>query len=65
MAIGDKKASVERMGRPPKAANDRRATTLTIRVTADEHRLLHREARKRNVTISEMLLGPWRKTMEK
>jgi len=53
------------MGRPPKAANDRRATTLTIRVTADEHRLLRREAQKRNVTISEMLLGPWRKTMER
>lgn len=66
LGMGSKeKTSGKKTGRPPKAKADRRSITLTIRVTERERGRLRKEARKRKVTITEMLLGPWRKTLEK
>jgi hypothetical protein len=52
-------ADALRTGRPP--AENPRCRNFTIRVTADEHATLTREAQRRGMTITDMLLEPFRK----
>jgi len=48
------------MGRPRVAATKRRRIGLTVCVTEAEERMLEAEAAKRGLTISELLMRPWR-----
>jgi len=47
-------------GRPPIPAAQRRSIALTIRVTAQERARLRTEAERRGITLTELLLLPWR-----
>ena len=41
-------------------AAERRSVVLHIRVKPGESRAVRAEARRRGVTLSDLLLGPWR-----
>lgn len=49
-----------RMGRPPLSAKKKRSRGITVRMTPDEHERLQAEARKQGLTVSELLMRPWR-----
>lgn len=53
-----------RMGRPPLPPGKRRSEILSVRVTPGERRMLKEEARRRNSTVSELLMEPWRRQRE-
>jgi len=55
------KTMSKRMGRPPKRASEKYSKTVCMKVTKAEYAALKAEARKRGVTVSALLLGPWRK----
>jgi len=56
-AMGKRK----RMGRPPKKASEKYSRTVCVKVTQAEYRALRAEAKRRGVTLSALLLAPWRK----
>ena len=43
----------KRMGRPPLAKKERKATHLSVRFTEDEHRRVERTAKAAGVAVSE------------
>ena len=45
----------KRMGRPPLAKKERKATHLSVRVTLDEYRGVERAAKAAGVPVSEWL----------
>jgi len=49
------------MGRPPKPVNERKGTVLRVRVTPLELKRIEQEAKRLGVTLSEVLMRPWRK----
>lgn len=49
------------MGRPPLPPSERQARIVSVRVTEAELKMLRAEAKRRGVTVSALLLGPWRK----
>jgi hypothetical protein len=49
-----------RMGRPPLPPGQRKTTQLTVSVRKGEKAMLEVAARKRGVTVSELLMQPWR-----
>jgi hypothetical protein len=51
-------------GRPPKPLARRRSVKLTLRLTLEERRAIQAEAKRKKLTVSGMLLGPWRKEKE-
>jgi hypothetical protein len=53
-----KKRSV--MGRPRLSAAVRKSIQMPVSMTRSEQRLLMAEARKRGMTVSELLMIPWR-----
>jgi hypothetical protein len=53
-----------RMGRPPKAAAQRRTECVMIRLTKAEKRILEREARQLGLSLSAVILKPWRDQLE-
>lgn len=48
------------MGRPPKPASERRSAVMHLRVTRAELRTLRAEAKRRGVSVADLLMGPWR-----
>ena len=48
------------MGRPPKPPAERRDAQVTVSLTKAELARLRREAREAGVTVSELLMRPWR-----
>lgn len=53
-----------RMGRPPLPPEKRRSEIVSVRVTPGEYRLIKAEARRRNTSVSELLMEPWRRQGE-
>jgi len=49
-----------RMGRPPKRPKDLHSSCIMVRVTARERRMLDAEARRRGLSLSALLMEPWR-----
>jgi predicted HicB family RNase H-like nuclease len=48
-----------KMGRPPKPENKKKNARIDLRVTKTELRKLRAEARKRGISLTELLLRPW------
>lgn len=53
-------ADAKRTGRPPKPPEDVRENYISLRVTKSERALLDKEAARLGVTITDLLLRPWR-----
>jgi len=49
-----------KMGRPPIPERKRRSAIVAVRLTRGERARLGREARRRGMTITEVLLEHWR-----
>lgn len=60
-ASGMARGKKARMGRPPFPKGTARSLHVTVRLTARELRRLRAEARRRGVSVSELLMRPWRK----
>lgn len=54
-------AQKPKRGRPPKAARERRDDQLCVSLTGGERAMLEREAKRRGLTVSELLMAPWRR----
>lgn len=54
------KAGKARMGRPPLPPSKRRTTEIAVAMTKAEAAMLKSKARKRGLTVSELLMLPWR-----
>jgi hypothetical protein len=65
MKVTNKAKGNKRRGRPPKPLEERRTAKLTLRVSTKERDMIHAEAERWNLTITEMLLGPWRVKTDK
>ena len=50
----------KRMGRPPLPPAERRNKQINLRVTTAERRRLEAEAERLGVSISVLILAPWR-----
>ncbi len=50
----------KKMGRPPVPENKRRGEIITLRVTARERAQLKAEAKRKGVSVSDLLMRPWR-----
>jgi hypothetical protein len=50
-----------RMGRPPKPASERLTKQVNVMLTKAEWRALLAVARKEGLTLSGLLMRPWRK----
>ena len=50
----------KKMGRPPLPENKRRGASITLRVTARERARLKAEAKRQGVSVSDVLMRPWR-----
>jgi len=48
------------MGRPPLPKGTARELHVTVRLNAQELRRLKDEAKRRGVSVSELLMKPWR-----
>ena len=53
-----------RMGRPPKPPDERQAERIMVNVTRAERVQLEREARKAGLSLSALLIRPWREKRE-
>lgn len=51
----------KRMGRPPKRPAERRSVEVNVSMTRAERALLRKRAKALGVSVSELLMGPWRK----
>ena len=51
----------KRMGRPPKPATKKYSEIVCIKMTKAERAMLAREAKKRGITVSALLMLQWRK----
>lgn len=60
MATRDETKYGKQRGRPPKPLARRRTVKLTLRLTTAERRAIQAEAKRKKLTVSEMLLGAWR-----
>jgi len=49
-----------KMGRPPKPAGERLGEPITVRVTKAERAALEAEAKRLGVSLSALLMLPWR-----
>ena len=49
-----------KMGRPPLPQGTQKAIRLSVRVTPAEAAKLEAEAMKRGITVSDLLMAPWR-----
>jgi len=49
-----------RMGRPPLPRGTQKAIKLSVRVTPAEAKMLRAEARRRGITVSDLLMHLWR-----
>ena len=53
-------ADAQRTGRPPIPAKDRRKNIVVVRITDAERDQFEQLAQKREMTLSEVLMLPWR-----
>ena len=53
-------ADAKRTGRPPMPAKERRQNIVVVRITDAERVQFERLARDKGVTLSEILMLPWR-----
>ena len=58
MGMGKTKS---KMGRPPIPKELRKSKVLRIRITEAELRELYHEAKRQGVSVSNLLMSPWRK----
>jgi len=49
-----------RMGRPPKPPADKYTEQVNVRMTASERELIEVQAQKQGVSLSAVLMRPWR-----
>ena len=56
-----KKRKHQRMGRPPKPPHLKQSEMISVHVTPSERRRLEGEAARLGVTLSALLMRPWRK----
>ena len=61
-AVGMKttKKKKARMGRPPKPPAEKFSEKVTIKMTRAERTWLEAKARKEGLSLSALLMGPWR-----
>lgn len=57
-----KKAKKSKMGRPPKPPNEKQSECIMVRVTKAQRRFLEKEAKRRGLSLSGLLMLPWLKT---
>lgn len=50
-----------RLGRPPLPPGTQKAIRLSVRVTPAEATKLQSEAKRLGITVSQLLMRPWRK----
>jgi uncharacterized protein (DUF1778 family) len=50
-----------RMGRPPKAPEEKQSERVTVRMTREERRALEREAGEAGLSLAAYLLDCWKK----
>lgn len=55
----------KRMGRPPKAANEKFSEQVNVKMTSAELSMLKAEAKRRGVSLSALMMGPWRESEKK
>ena len=49
-----------KMGRPPKAPADKYGEHVNVHMTQAERAMLEAEAKKRGLSLSSLLMSPWR-----
>jgi len=54
-----------RMGRPPLPRGTQKAIRLSVRVTPAEAKMLRAAGKKQGITISDLLMEPWREGTER
>jgi len=54
-----------KMGRPPLPAEEKLGEQLNVRATRAERALLEAEAKRLGISVSELLMRPWRKKRER
>ena len=54
------KQAKPKMGRPPLPRGMQRTEQLNVRATRAERRMLEAEAKRRGITVSDLLMEPWR-----
>ena len=50
----------KRMGRPPKKLEDKYSQQVNVRMTKDERKRLEAEAARLGISLSALLMRPWR-----
>ena len=50
------------MGRPPKPAGEKLGERVVVNMTKAERKRIGAEARKRGMSLSALLMFPWRRT---
>jgi len=55
------KKKAKKRGRPPVPAKEKARRFLSLRVTDDQLKAIQAEAKRQGVTVSDLLLKPWRK----
>ena len=56
----EKLADRRRTGRPPKAKAEKQSEPLMVRVTPAERKRLEKLAKKEGVSLSALIMRPWR-----
>jgi hypothetical protein len=57
--MGKKKKA--KMGRPPKPLDEKQGVKVTVYMTEDERKQLEALADKEGISLSSLLMKPWRK----
>lgn len=57
----ERAADVKRTGRPPLAKKNKRSRALYVQATRAEEKTIQAEADRLGISISRLLLKPWRK----
>ena len=52
------------MGRPPKPPDEKRSAQMCVRMTQAERKRLDAEAKRLGITVSDLLMRPWREGKE-
>jgi len=63
--MSPKKTKRKRMGRPPKPPAEKLSAQWCVRMTQAERKMLEAEAQRAGITVSDLLMRPWRKGKEK
>ena len=50
----------KKMGRPPKRPSEKHSEQVNVRMTKKERRQLEIEAERLNISLSALLMRPWR-----